>query len=477
MERPRIQKYKLYFLHPFIYEDKHHKNMIQCLLNHDSQWQIKWYQKGRAADKLRTEYFLPHIVKFLYPSMYLDKGVDANLNRSDIQWLTELSGLDFVLRPEALKRYQSFEVSANNLCYPLSFESIHLKIFHGGIGFLYFQLISQKPEIELNDLIYINQLIRPLVALYEGFEVPKVQLAYDQSITTMKDIIDQLLHDIRIYKNHETIFNIYIDRLLFYTYACVQKSSLLSKQWIYKRTDMLEALRSCSLFVPNRESILVQDKCHEEKLYYSKYKSSVYGFSKEGGVLLAVDRDHEGNLIEPNFHNAYIPQYFSTYYLDIFILGLYQRISLINYCRKLSMLKSLMNNKHEIEHIRFQILKFTNTAWFTQITNAELGMNIWEKWLNIFENETLYCEVKQGLDELDDFLENKKQSRFNAKLGIITALTIPPTLIFSYVGNRFEQLSLINLLNPRFIFSSLLLFSIMMGIFFLIERFYDNSSK
>ena len=475
MEKPLIHNYKLYYIHPFIYEERNYPSIIKCLLQEESQWSLKIYHSTHERDQIRTEYFLPHIIKFLYPTMYLDDMELAEVKKLDFHALKDLTSLDFSIKPGILEQYEKFQVFSEALSYNLSFENIQLKVFNGGVGFLYFSLRCQQEEVQLNDLIHINQLIRPIKPLYEGYPLAKLKFEKNASVFSLNELLNTLLSEVNNYDAKERIYNIYIDRLIFYTYACVKKDSLASNDWIYKRKDLLEALRSCSLFNPTQESLLLLNG--EDAVYFSRHKSSVYGFSKEGGVLLSVDKDLKDDPILPNTHPSFIPNYFSTYYLDILLLGLYQRISLINFCRKLSMLKSLIHKKKKIEHIRFEILKFTNTAWFTQISNSELGMAIWKHWLGLFENETLYSEAKQGLDELDDFLENKRQNRFNVKLGVITAFTIPPTLIFSYVSNDFEKLSFRNLLHPKFLASSFFLFTGMIGILFLIDKFYGREFK
>ncbi|MBB6214047.1 hypothetical protein HNQ80_000116 [Anaerosolibacter carboniphilus] len=474
MEQPMIHSYKMYFIHPFIYEDRNYANIVKCLLHEESQWKLKVYQNSNVEDHIRTEYFLPHIIKFLYPTMYLDEKERKDVASLHPHMLKELSSLDFTLKPNILETYRSFEVLCDEAAFPLTFENIYLKIFHGGVGFLYFSIACNKEQLALNDLIQINQLMRPIRPLYKDYPMARIQFKKNISLFTLKDLLDTLLGEINVYDHKENIYNIYIDRLIFYSYVCVKKDSLATDQWICERTDLLEALRSCSLYEPEKENMTLLSQSDQDQVYFSRHKSSIYGFSKEGGILLAVDRDLKGDEILPNICEAYIPCYFSTYYLDILILGLYQRISLINYCRKLSMLKSLIHYKQTIEHIRFEILKFTNTAWFTQITNSELGMAIWKHWFTLFENEALYCEVKQGLDELDDFLENKRQHRFSLKLGLITAITIPPTLIFSYVGNDFDRLTFSQLLHPKFLISSFLLFLGMLGLLFAIDKFHKN---
>jgi hypothetical protein len=474
MEQPMIHSYKLYFIHPFIYEDSNYANIIKCLLQEESQWQLKVYESEKDEDHIRTEYFLPHIIKFLYPTMYLNEKEKKEVDCLDPSILKELSSLDFRLKPNLLENYQSFDILCDEASYPLIFENICLKIFHGGVGFLSFSIISKENELSLNDMIKINQMIRPIRPLYKDYPMPQIHFHKDIPLYTLHDFLDTLLGEINAYDHKEKIYNIYIDRLIFYSYACLKKESLTIDQWVYERKDLVEALRSCTLYEPYKENMILLSASDQEQVYFSRHKSSIYGFSKEGGVLLTVDKDLRGEEILPNICEAYIPSYFSTYYLDILMLALYQRISLINYCRKLSMLKSLIHYKQKIEHIRFEILKFTNTAWFTQITNSELGMAIWKHWFTLFENEALYCEVKQGLDELDDFLENKRQHRFSLKLGLITAITIPPTLIFSYVGNDFDQLSFWRLSHPKFLISSFFLFLAMLGILFAIDRFHKT---
>ncbi|AOT69718.1 hypothetical protein [Geosporobacter ferrireducens] len=477
MEQPLVHNCKLFFLHPFIYEDSKHRQIVQSLLSPQSQWQLKVYHSVKEEDRLRTEYFLPHIIKFLFPTMYCSSTEYKAISQLSVATLQELSSLDFIIKPTILDKYRNLHLSSQSCHYDLILKNIYLKVFTGGVGFLYFEAALDTESITLNDVITVNQLFRPIRPLYQGFSMPDLILKNSHHPISIKALLDELLAEIYHSKIYSSTYNIYMDRLLYYTYICLEQDSLTDNQWIYERLDLLEALRSLNHFYPNQESTHVLSSQEQDTIYYSRHKSSIYGFSKEGGVLLASDRDPSGKIITANINEAYIPNYFSTYYLDTFLLALYQRISLINYCRKLSMIKSILNDKNQIEHIRFEILKFTNTAWFTQITNAELGMSIWKHWFHLFDNDILYIEVKQGLDELDDFLENKRQGRFSLKLGIVTALTIPPTLIFSYVGNQFEDIRLQNLLHPRFIISSFLIFCGMMGILYMVDHFYSRPYK
>ncbi|KJR44741.1 hypothetical protein UF75_4880 [Desulfosporosinus sp. I2] len=96
--------------------------------------------------------------------------------------------------------------------------------------------------------------------------------------------------------------------------------------------------------------------------------------------------------------------YFKKHFL-IFILALDLQMNLIKYAIDLANYgksKGASSMNH-INGLRERLLNFTAVAVFSQITNDDIGMLLYRKWSEIFENKLIHKEVFTQLSALDEF--------------------------------------------------------------------------
>src|SRR5690606_37482427 len=91
------------------------------------------------------------------------------------------------------------------------------------------------------------------------------------------------------------------------------------------------------------------------------------GYSKDGGELIVFNTDR--------FHERFIGHYHGTYYFDIFLVAVLQRVTLLSLFERLSDINTLTGSSQEsrrkLQRVRYDLLRFKNQCWFSQITNRE----------------------------------------------------------------------------------------------------------
>ena len=137
----------------------------------------------------------------------------------------------------------------------------------------------------------------------------------------------------------------------------------------------------------------------------------MYGFSKESGVVLVSDKE--------KYNITRMPYNFEKRYLYMLLLAFYQRISLINFSQDL-----VKKDKSMARTLTNKFTKFTHFSWFSQITNSEHGMDIWQNWIKAFELRELFDEVHKEYLEYYDFVRASGQDRFNVLLMLIYIVNI-----------------------------------------------------
>ena len=174
----------------------------------------------------------------------------------------------------------------------------------------------------------------------------------------------------------------------------------------------------------------------------------MFGFSRESGVVLVSDED--------KYNITKMPYDFEKKYLYILLLAFYQRLSLINFSQDL-----LKKDKTRVKELKKDLTKFTHFSWFSQITNSDNGMVIWKKWKEAFELEELYDEVASGQDKINVILillytvsvlftgiqiltnvfkiVNNWIEPLVVILMIVTVLSYPLFILFSWIKNKFEK--------------------------------------
>ena len=419
---------------PFSYE--HDGNPYAPFAN-STRWKQRIFSVEREEDIDRTEYFLPYIRKFLFPTLF-KTSTQATSDPSaietcrhydfDLSSISELNDegkvmLDMTAR-DARKRL--------NFNYSLVIESIKLTMFNYGSGFLMLRFSSPE-HATLFDQMQALQFLRPYAPLYAGFELPTLQ--FSQVTTRIPELLAFLLQEfdsstrsrkLADFKIDQPIREmlpvklVYDDRMMVYAFSCVDKYTVPDDvdqaESLVKRASILNVDSDQSLRATQLEINSIDDWV---RLRWE-------GFTKDGTVLVVFNTDR--------YNERYLGQYQASYYFDIFLIAALQRVTLLTLFERLSDISGLTRNSRQshqmLRRIRFDLLRFRNQCCFSQITNRARGQELSQKWHEVFENNTLMLEVNDQSEQLESYLKNRLHEQFEKliRLGGFLATAVPAVL-------------------------------------------------
>jgi hypothetical protein len=211
---------------------------------------------------------------------------------------------------------------------------------------------------------------------------------------------------------------VYDDRMMVYTFSCLDKDSCLPDaglcQALLRREAVIGFDEEWGRPLPGQEA---------ERDPSAWLRRRWQGFSKDGGGLVVFDTDV--------YHTRYVGTYHGTYYFDIFLLAVMQRVTLLALFERLADIQTLTGGGAEgrrvLRKVRRDLLVFKNQCWFSQITNRERGLALWKKWQKTLETRTLLREVNEQSAELDSYLQGRHRERTErlVKMGGFLAAAVP----------------------------------------------------
>src|SRR5262249_52426581 len=151
------------------------------------RWKERLFSLDDPDDVDRTEYFLPYIRRFLFPSLFANKpaektdggeGETEQNTRKQTCWhftfdLAKLGavngekGLPLTLRGKHLPKNMNIE-------HRLVLESIDLIVFSYRVAFLIFRFRGTEPGVTYFDQMEALNYLRTIAPLYRDFEMPEL---------------------------------------------------------------------------------------------------------------------------------------------------------------------------------------------------------------------------------------------------------------------------------------------------------------
>jgi hypothetical protein len=294
---------------------------LRLRLTRTGRWRERIFSAADPEDVDRTEYFLPYIRRFLFPSLYGSAGPA----RSCWHYVFDLArlgpvgrgGLDLTLRVHDVRK--DLERT-----YPLALEQIELLLFSYRVGFLVLHFGHRERGVTYFEQMEALASLRTIAPLYRGFEMP--ELTAGGRSYRMTDLLAYLLAEVggtpapqapgETSRASLPIRPIHDDRMMVYAFSCLNRRTVL--------TDVArcEALlrRGSVINLEPASTTRPQDGVREQGLG-GWLQSRWRGFSKDGGVLVVFDTDR--------FHARFLGVYQRTYYFDVFLLAALQRVTLL----------------------------------------------------------------------------------------------------------------------------------------------------
>jgi hypothetical protein len=333
--------------------------------------------EGTLFDSDRADYFLPYIQKYMFRGYTSEGGY--SLSRS----------ARFKLSPE-LEEQTGSKLSGYNLMGREG-ESIisnsYLTLFRYGVGFLVLD-IHLKPSLLLEQLLAANRTLCE---------------------TSSADSAGRMIFDGMAGGELGAEYGLQLEQGLIYTSAEILPGTFFQSE----REEMLYKL--CNIMDWDEPFSSCQHVDYQmQQMFFDIGEYAIYGFSKNGGALL-VSCDEENTKIYEQM--KYTWKRFMNTDFDIFMLALHQRKSLMQFANKLAEYDNL-NRKKKIRLLRSNLMDFTTQGWFSQITNNELGSELYEHWQKVLQNTILYDEVFSQLSAMDDY-NSARSSRIYERFSYI----------------------------------------------------------
>jgi len=165
------------------------------------------------------------------------------------------------------------------------------------------------------------------------------------------------------------------------------------------------------LSIHNKSNViqkLINEHYNNNLLFEPKHminrKEYVIGFSKKGTISIVLPDNQENNKLQDCINNIKSNNY--KRHFPIYLFVLHQRQALIRFSEMLYYYDKQHKTK-EISELRLALLKFVTQSWFSQLTEDEFGMNLYNIWAAELETDKLLAEIDSQVSTLDDYNKNR----------------------------------------------------------------------
>jgi hypothetical protein len=434
-ERPKLRTFQLtdhYSLCvlPFTFTEPEGQSLPQRL-KQSGRWTERIFSLDDPNDVDRTEYFLPYIRRFLFPSLFAKQPAEGVREvKKPTCWhfsfdLTRLGPAGKEGLPLTLHGHDSRKKL--NLEHALLLESIQLIVFGYRVGFLIFRFRGAEPGTTYFDQMEALAYLRTIAPLYRGFEMPELVCGATRyrMETLLPFLLAEFAPDGRVPASPADVARgtplhvkpTYDDRMMVYAFSCLNKETVLAEE---RRCLSLLERNAVLSFDPKDVSRPPGEvDAGTDAWLQSRWQS----FTKDGGMLVVFNSDR--------YHAQFMGVYHGTYYFDIFLLAALQRVTLLALFDRFSDIQQLITgsaaSRKLLRRVRRDLLLFKNQCWFSQITNRERGLVLWKRWQKVFETRTLLREVNEQSEELNTYLQTRYRERMEwlVRIGGFLAAAIP----------------------------------------------------
>lgn len=387
-----------YFIYPYIVkENKYDKYMLK-LLNHKN-CKVKFFEKEKDMD-LYT-YFLPKIKEFMFQNFEFGKEKIQEFEKFN----KEMQSVILAKYPVTMFEYdlgtdvQGKAGEEEGIFFHI--QKMQIVCFNTGICFLVMKTNIEETN-DFRDVLDFNYKFRDIYSELNGlkkYENIRLQTATFGDVKSLTDLIKELTGNVEDAK----ALNIDTNRFLTFAYTCIEQDSWNDDKQ-FKDIEF-EFFKYANIFPSSYKSNF--DKRHMEIL--SKWKFIRTGFTKEGMGLLTSGID---------IHNyTKLPYLYENQYLYTYIFAQYQKI----YLKKL---ENEAKNKNMSADAREKFIKFSKELWIGEVTNDDVGTNIYKKTRLVCDIQKLYEEVKNKFDIAYKELNIEKESKMNKIILVLLGISL-----------------------------------------------------
>ncbi len=356
----RLVNHSSLFVLPFSFPEGDGTDPLRRLAE-SGRWRPRVFSASDPADVDRTEYFLPYIRRFLFPTLYQAPGADAAPACHHFEFdLGRLGGgpkgLDLTLR----HRDDRKKVSR---AHALRLARAGLIVFGYRVGFLVLDVQCLDDGATYFDQMDAVGALRTLAPLYRGYAMPELEGG-----TVRYDVPRLAAHLLAEFGGAGApsgpealpagaplpVKPVYDDRAMVYTFSCLDQQTCLADA-----TRCLALLHRAAVVNFDKESSTLPQRDRIERDPTAWLRTRWQGFSKDGGSLVVFNTDA--------YHERYAGVYHTTYYFDVFLLAALQRVTLLTLFERLSDIPALTKggsaSRRLLRRVRRDLLLFKNQCW------------------------------------------------------------------------------------------------------------------
>lgn len=357
-----------YFIYPFVIKEKEYdKFILKTLLG--KKWKEKIFNKVDDAEV--DSHFMIAVKNKMFPTLKWDEKKQKAFNESSLSKKAKLlSKLSSCMFEYQFDENTKGRINEDNAIF-FEISKVKLMCFKDGICFLLIKTeIDDSEYTNFNKLLNLNYKFRnvtPQFCRLKDYDYIKIQ---SNRFDTSEDIRE---FTSRIFAGYEdnNMDDIYTNRMFVYSYACLDES-----EWNIKKdfTNVRDAFLKYKYVLSDDYASEFADNIESESTY-SRWKYSMYGFSKMSGVVFSSATDH--------FNYTKLPFYYENVYIYIMLYAFYWRLSYTLLLNEMESIKS--KNK-----LKQKIFKMAKLSALGQVTNAEHGMMLWQNWSKTFGLSQMY---------------------------------------------------------------------------------------
>jgi hypothetical protein len=396
-----------YFIYPYIIQENKYDKYLLKLLNHKN-CKVRFFEKEKDMDLYN--YFLPKVKEFMFQGFEFSKEKIRKFEEfnKEMQAIILSKYSTTIFEYDIGTDVQGKAGEDEGIFFHM--QKMQIVCFNTGICFLVMKTNIEESN-DFNDVLDFNYKFRDIYSELNGlkkYENIRLQTATFSDVQKLKDLIKELTGNVEDAKS----LNIDTNRFLTYAYTCLEQEYWKDDKQ-FKNIEF-EFFKYANIFPSSYKSNF--DKKHMEIL--SKWRFIRTGFTKEGLGLLTSGID---------IHNyTRLPYLYENQYLYTYIFAQYQKI----YLKKLE--KEAKNKGLTVE-AREKFIKFTKELWIGEVTNDDVGTNIYKKTRQVCEIQKLYDEVKNKFDIAYKELNIEKETKVNKIILVILCISLLFNII-NFIG-------------------------------------------
>lgn len=387
-----------YFIYPYVInENKYDKYLLKLLNNQNCK--VRFFEKEKDLD-LYT-YFLPKMKEFLFQGFEFSKDKIRKFE----EFNKEMQSIILSKYPCTMFSYdlgmdiQGKAGEKEGIFFNM--QKMELICFHTGICFLVMKTNIENSK-DFRDVLDFNYKFRDINSEFKElkqYENIRLQTAKLSDVKNLSDIIREVTGNV----NDAKQLDIDTNRFLTYAYTCIEQTDWNDEKQ-FKDIEF-EFFKYANIFPSAYKSNF--DKKHMEIL--NKWKFIRTGFTKEGMALITSGID---------IHNyTKLPYVYENQHLYTYLLVQYQKL----YLKKL---EHDLKKKNMTSNIREQFIKFTKELWIQEITNDDVGSQIYKKVRRVSEIEKIYSSMKNKFDIVYKELNIQKENKANKIILVILGISL-----------------------------------------------------